>query len=206
MKWTSLFKKFFSWGRTTLGQQMKQETWKRVVSRVQPTGVLHLGNYHGAIKNWVSLQVTYDTFFFIIDLHVITLPYDVQELSRATREAAASYLACGLGPSKTSVFVQSHVRAHVELMWLLSSTTPIGWLNRMIQFNEKSRKVGNKNVGVALLTFPILMAYDILLYQSDLVPVGEDQLQYLELKRELSERGNYLYGERKWMKMGRHNF
>ncbi|GMH12413.1 hypothetical protein Nepgr_014254 [Nepenthes gracilis] len=175
---------------------------KRVVSGVQPTGALHLGNYLGAIKNWVSLQDNYDTFFFIVDLHAITLPYDAQELSRATRDAAASYLACGIDPSKASVFVQSHVRAHVELMWLLSSATPIGWLNRMIQFKEKSRKVGDENVGVALLTYPVLMASDILLYQSDFVPVGEDQKQHLELTRELAERVNYLYGGRKWKKMG----
>ncbi|GMH13887.1 hypothetical protein Nepgr_015728 [Nepenthes gracilis] len=202
MKWTSLFKKFFSRGRTALGRQMRQGTWKRVVFGVQPTGALHLRNYLGAIKNRVPLQDNYDTFFFIVDLHAIALPYDAQELSRATRDVAASYLACGTGPSKTSVFVQSHVRAHVGLMWLLSSATPIGWLNRMIQFKEKSHKVGDKNMGVALLTFPILMASDIFLYQPDFVPVSEDQLQHLELKRELAERGNYLYGERKWKKMG----
>ncbi|GMH23028.1 hypothetical protein Nepgr_024871 [Nepenthes gracilis] len=193
MKWTSLFKKFFSRGRTTLGQQMRQRTWKRIVSGVQPTGALHLMNYLGAIKIRVSLKDNYDTFFFIVDLHMITLPYDVQELSKATRDAATSSLACGIGPSNTSVFAQSQVRAHVELMWMLSSATPIGWLNRMIQFKEKSSKVGDKNVGVALLTFPILMAADILLYQSDFVLVGEDQPQHLELKRELAECGNYLF-------------
>ncbi|MBA0810584.1 hypothetical protein Gohar_002561, partial [Gossypium harknessii] len=131
---------------------------KRIVSGVQPTGAIHLGNYLGAIKTWIELQA--------------------------------------------SVFVQSHVRAHVELMWLLSSATPIGWLNRMIQFKEKSRKAGDENVGVALLTYPVLMASDILLYQSDLVPVGEDQKQHLELTRELAERVNYLYGGRKWKKLG----
>ncbi|KAH1245041.1 Tryptophan--tRNA ligase, chloroplastic/mitochondrial [Glycine max] len=147
---------------------------KRVVSGVQPTGSIHLGNYFGAIKNWVALQ--------------ITLPYDTQQLSKATRSTAAIYLACGVDPSKASVFVQSHVRAHVELMWLLSSTTPIGWLNKMIQFKEKSRKAGDEEVGVALLTYPVLMASDILLYQSDFVPVGEDQKQHLELTRDLAER------------------
>lgn len=175
---------------------------KRVVSGVQPTGMIHLGNYLGAIKNWILLQDTYETLFFIVDLHAITLPYDAVQLSKATRSTAAIYLACGVDTSKASVFVQSHVRAHVELMWLLSSTTPLGWLNRMIQFKEKSRKAGDENVGVALLTYPVLMASDILLYQSDLVPVGEDQKQHLELTRELAERVNFLFGGRKWKKMG----
>ncbi|MED6145483.1 Tryptophan--tRNA ligase, chloroplastic/mitochondrial [Stylosanthes scabra] len=175
---------------------------KRVVSGVQPTGSIHLGNYFGAIKNWVALQNTYDTLFFIVDLHAITLPYEAQQLSKASRSTAAIYLACGVDPSKASVFVQSHVRAHVELMWLLSSATPIGWLNKMIQFKEKSRKAGDEEVGVALLTYPVLMASDILLYQSDFVPVGEDQKQHLELTRDLAERVNYLYGGRKWKKLG----
>lgn len=175
---------------------------KRIVSGVQPTGSIHLGNYLGAIKNWIPLQNTYDTLFFIVDLHAITLPYDAQQLSKATRDTAAIYLACGVDTSKASVFVQSHVRAHAELMWLLSSATPIGWLNRMIQFKEKSRKAGDENVAVALLTYPVLMASDILLYQSDFVPVGEDQKQHLELTRELAERVNYLYGGRKWKKLG----
>ncbi|PON67856.1 Tryptophan-tRNA ligase [Parasponia andersonii] len=175
---------------------------KRIVSGVQPTGSIHLGNYLGAIKNWISLQNTYDTLFFIVDLHAITLPYDVQKLSKATRDTAAIYLACGIDTSKASVFVQSHVRAHAELMWLLSSATPVGWLSRMIQFKEKSRKAGDENVGVALLTYPVLMASDILLYQSDFVPVGEDQKQHLELTCELAERVNYLYGGRKWKKLG----
>lgn len=175
---------------------------KRIVSGVQPTGSIHLGNYLGAIKNWVSLQDTYETLFFIVDLHAITLPYDTRELSKATKDTAAIYLACGVDTSKASVFVQSHVRAHVELLWLLSSATPIGWLNRMIQFKEKSRKAGDENVGVALLTYPVLMASDILLYQSDFVPVGEDQKQHLELTRELAERVNHLYGGRKWKKLG----
>ncbi|KAM7490478.1 hypothetical protein LguiA_033399 [Lonicera macranthoides] len=175
---------------------------KRVVSGVQPTGSIHLGNYLGAIRNWIPLQDTYDTFFFIVDLHAITLQYDPKQLAKATKNTAAIYLACGVDTSKASVFVQSHVRAHVELMWLLCSTTPIGWLNKMIQFKEKSRKAGDGNVGVALLTYPVLMASDILLYQSDFVPVGEDQKQHLELTRDLAERVNYMYGGRKWKKLG----
>ncbi|KAM7259106.1 hypothetical protein ACFE04_014847 [Oxalis oulophora] len=175
---------------------------KRVVSGVQPTGTIHLGNYLGAIKNWISLQDTYETLFFIVDLHAVTLPYDTQQLSKATKDTAAIYLACGVDIAKASVFVQSHVRAHAELMWLLSSATPIGWLNKMIQFKEKSRKAGDENVGVGLLTYPVLMAADILLYQSDFVPVGEDQKQHLELTREIADRINYLYGGRRWKKLG----
>ncbi|KAL8171671.1 hypothetical protein V2J09_023475 [Rumex salicifolius] len=175
---------------------------KRVVSGVQPTGSLHLGNYLGAIKNWVALQEAYETFFFIVDLHAITLPHDTRELLKATRDTAAIYLACGIDPAKAAIFLQSHVHAHVELMWLLSSATPIGRLERMIQFKEKSRKTGDENVGAGLLTYPVLMAADILLYQSDLVPVGDDQKQHIELTRELAERVNYMYGGRKWKKLG----
>ncbi|KAK4792382.1 hypothetical protein SAY86_022817 [Trapa natans] len=175
---------------------------KRIVSGVQPTGSIHLGNYLGAIKNWIDLQNAYETLFFIVDLHAITLPYETQQLAKSTRDTAAIYLACGVDTTKASVFVQSHVRAHVELMWLLSSATPIGWLNKMIQFKEKSRKAGDENVGVALLTYPVLMASDILLYQSDFVPVGEDQKQHLELTREIAQRVNNLYGGRKWKKLG----
>ncbi|KAI5669159.1 hypothetical protein M9H77_19012 [Catharanthus roseus] len=185
-----------------VSEQTSSSLKKRVVSGVQPTGSIHLGNYLGAIKNWIELQNQYDTLFFIVDLHAITLLYDAQQLSKATKETAAIYLACGVDVSKASVFVQSHVPAHVELMWLLSSATPIGWLNKMIQFKEKSRKAGDENVGVALLTYPVLMASDILLYQSDFVPVGDDQKQHLELTRELAERVNYLYGGRKWKKLG----
>ncbi|CAH9082445.1 unnamed protein product [Cuscuta epithymum] len=175
---------------------------KRIVSGVQPTGSIHLGNYLGAIKNWIQLQDKHDTFFFIVDLHAITLPYDASHLLKATKDTAALYLACGVDPTKATVFVQSHVAAHVELMWLLSAATPIGWLNKMIQFKEISRKARDENVGVALLTYPVLMASDILLYQPDLVLVGEDQKQHLELTRELAERINYLYGGKKWKKLG----
>lgn len=177
---------------------------KRVVSGVQPTGSIHLGNYLGAIKNWVSLQDTYETFFFIVDLHAITLPYDAEQLSKTTRDAAAIYIACGIDTSKASVFAQSHVSAHAELTWLLNCVTPIGWLNKMIQFKEKSRKAGDENVGTGLLTYPVLMSSDILLYQCDLVPVGDDQKQHLELTRELAERVNFLFGGRKWKKLGGH--
>ncbi|XP_073301584.1 tryptophan--tRNA ligase, chloroplastic/mitochondrial isoform X2 [Primulina huaijiensis] len=156
---------------------------KRIVSGVQPTGSIHLGNYLGAIKNWIELQNTYETLFFIVDLHAITLPYDASQLSKATRDTAAIYLACGVDLSRGSIFVQSHVRAHVELMWLLSSASPIGWLNRMIQFKEKSRKTGDDNVGVALLTYPVLMASDILLYQmSKSAPSDQSRINLLDSK------------------------
>ncbi|CAA6671631.1 unnamed protein product [Spirodela intermedia] len=179
------------------------ENGKRVVSGVQPTGSVHLGIILVPLKiGSLSRLDTYETLFFIVDLHAITLQYDARQLSEATRSTAALYLACGVDTTKASVFVQSHVREHVELMWLLSSTTPIGWLNRMIQFKEKSLKAGDENVGVALLTYPVLMASDILLYQADFVPVGEDQKQHLELTRELADRVNYLYGGKKWKKLG----
>ncbi|KAL4524573.1 hypothetical protein Ndes2526A_g06693 [Nannochloris sp. 'desiccata'] len=178
------------------------ERRKRVLSGVQPTGSIHLGNYMGAIRNWVSLQETYDTFFMVVDLHAITLPHDPKELLHSTRSSAALYMACGIDPAKARVFVQSHVPAHAELAWMLSCVTPIGWLKKMIQFKEKSRKAGNEEVGTGLLTYPVLMAADILLYQSDLVPVGEDQRQHLELARDLAERTNYLFGGKKAKKMG----
>ncbi|CAI7915118.1 unnamed protein product [Closterium sp. NIES-53] len=174
---------------------------KRLVSGVQPTGSIHLGNYLGAIKNWIPLQDECDTFLFVVDLHAITLPHDVDDLSRSSRTAAAMYLACGVDPSKATVFVQSHVRAHAELTWLLSCTTPMSWLNKMIQFKEKARKAG-EDVGTGLLTYPLLMAADILLYQCDVVPVGEDQRQHLELTRDVAARVNNLYGGRKWKKRG----
>ncbi|CAI5469877.1 unnamed protein product [Closterium sp. Yama58-4] len=174
---------------------------KRLVSGVQPTGSIHLGNYLGAIKNWIPLQDECDTFLFVVDLHAITLPHDVDDLSRSSCTAAAMYLACGVDPSKATVFVQSHVRAHAELTWLLSCTTPMSWLNKMIQFKEKARKAG-EDVGTGLLTYPLLMAADILLYQCDVVPVGEDQRQHLELTRDVAARINNLYGGRKWKKRG----
>lgn len=177
------------------------EQRKRVLSGVQPTGKLHLGNYLGAIKNWVGLQETYDTFFCVVDLHAITVPHDPVELRASTRSMAATYIAAGIDPSHSTIFVQSHVAAHAELQWLLNCVTPIGWLNRMIQFKEKSRKQG-EDVRAGLLTYPVLMAADILLYQADLVPVGEDQKQHLELTRDIAERVNGLYGGKPWKKRG----
>ena len=175
---------------------------KRVLSGVQPTGSLHLGNYLGAIRNWVNLQDLYDTYFMVVDLHAITVPHDPKELQQSTRSSAALYMACGIDPAKARIFIQSHVTAHAELAWLLTCITPIGWLRKMIQFKEKSKKAGQEEVGTGLLTYPVLMAADILLYQADLVPVGEDQRQHLELARDLAERTNYLFGGKKAKKLG----
>ncbi len=172
-----------------------------MLSGVQPTGKLHLGNYMGAIKNWVPMQEDYDTFFCVVDLHAITVQHDPKDLRAATRNMAAAYLAAGIDPDRASIFVQSHVAAHAELSWLLECTTPMGWLQRMIQFKEKARKQG-EDVRAGLLTYPVLMAADILLYQADLVPVGDDQKQHLELTRDIAERINHLYGGKGWKKRG----
>ena len=159
----------------------------RVLSGVQPTGSLHLGNWLGAIRNWVQLQDSHDPFFCVVDLHAITVPHDPALLAEATRRTAALYLACGIDPQRSTVFVQSQVPAHSELTWLLNCVTPLNWLERMIQFKEKARKQGD-NVSVGLLDYPVLMAADILLYDADLVPVGEDQKQHLELARDIAQQ------------------
>ena len=159
----------------------------RVLSGVQPTGALHLGNWLGAIRNWVDLQESHDTFVCVVDLHAITVPHDPSRLAEDTRSTAALYLACGMDPKRCSVFVQSQVAAHSELCWLLNCVTPLNWLERMIQFKEKALKQGD-NVSVGLLDYPVLMAADILLYDADLVPVGEDQKQHLELARDIAQQ------------------
>jgi len=168
-------------------------TRKRVLSGVQPTGSLHIGNYFGSIANWVKLQGEYDGFFCVVDLHAITVPHDPATLAEHTRTVAALYLACGLDPAQSTIFVQSHIPAHSELTWLLNCVTPLNWVERMIQFKEKAIKQG-ENVGIGLLDYPVLMAADILLYQADVVPVGEDQKQHLELTRDIAMRVNGLYG------------
>ena len=167
----------------------------RVLSGVQPTGALHLGNWLGAIRNWVDLQESHDTFVCVVDLHAITVPHDPSRLAGDTRSTAALYLACGMDPKRCSVFVQSQVAAHSELCWLLNCVTPLNWLERMIQFKEKAVKQGD-NVSVGLLDYPVLMAADILLYDADLVPVGEDQKQHLELARDIAQqRINARFGD-----------
>lgn len=169
---------------------------QRVLSGVQPTGGLHLGNYLGAIRNWVEGQSQYDNYFFMADLHAITVPHNPKELSANTYSLAALYLACGLNLDHTTIFVQSHVPAHTELAWLFNCITPLNWLERMIQFKEKSVKQG-EDVSIGLLDYPVLQAADILLYQPDLVPVGEDQKQHLELTRDIAARINFQFGTQK---------
>lgn len=166
---------------------------QRVLSGVQPTGNLHLGNYLGAIRNWVEGQSEYDNFFCVVDLHAITVPHDPKTLAEDTLTIAALYLACGIDLQHATIFVQSHVSAHSELAWLLNCVTPLNWLERMIQFKEKAVKQG-ENVGVGLLDYPVLMAADILLYDADRVPVGEDQKQHLELTRDIATRVNDQFG------------
>jgi tryptophanyl-tRNA synthetase len=167
---------------------------QRVLSGVQPTGNLHLGNYLGAIRNWVEGQSQYENFFCVVDLHAITVPHDAANLAADTYKIAALYLACGISPETSSIFVQSHVSAHSELAWLLGCVTPLNWLDDMVQFKEKAIKQG-ENVGTGLLTYPVLMAADILLYDADKVPVGEDQKQHLELTRDIAARINYQFGK-----------
>ncbi|NET72382.1 MAG: tryptophan--tRNA ligase [Sphaerospermopsis sp. SIO1G2] len=167
---------------------------QRVLSGVQPTGNLHLGNYLGAIRNWVEIQDQYENFFCVVDLHAITVPHNPATLAADTYTIAALYLACGIDLQHSNIFVQSHVSAHSELSWLLNCITPLNWLQDMIQFKEKAVKQG-ENVGAGLLTYPVLMAADILLYQADKVPVGEDQKQHLELTRDIVNRFNYQFAK-----------
>ena len=159
----------------------------RVLSGVQPTGALHLGNWLGAIRNWVELQNTHDTYVCVVDLHAITVPHDPAKLAEHSLGTAALYLACGMDPERCAIFIQSQVAAHSELCWLLNCVTPLNWLERMIQFKEKAVKQGD-NVSGGLLDYPVLMAADILLYDADLVPVGEDQKQHLELARDIAQQ------------------
>lgn len=169
---------------------------QRILSGVQPTGNLHLGNYFGAIRNWVEIQDQFDNYFCVVDLHAITAPHNPATLANDTYTIAALYLACGIDLQYSSIFVQSHVSAHSELTWLLNCITPMNWLTDMIQFKEKAIKQG-ENVGVGLLDYPVLMAADILLYNADKVPVGEDQKQHLELTRDITDRFNHLFGKGK---------
>ncbi|GAA6619951.1 tryptophan--tRNA ligase [Scytonema sp. NUACC26] len=167
---------------------------QRVLSGVQPTGNLHLGNYLGAIRNWVEIQNQYDNFFCVVDLHAITVPHNPATLASDSYTIAALYLACGIDLSHSTIFIQSHVSAHSELTWLLNCITPLNWLEDMIQFKEKAVKQG-ENVNTGLLDYPVLMASDILLYQADKVPVGEDQKQHLELTRDIVNRFNHMFAK-----------
>jgi tryptophanyl-tRNA synthetase len=165
----------------------------RIFSGIQPTGAKHLGNYIGAIRNYVSTQEKGDAFFCIVDLHSISVDYDPDELRESTLSLAALLFAAGLDPDRSTVFVQSHVSAHAEAAWLLGSVTSFGELRRMTQFKDKGDK--QEFVSAALFTYPVLQAGDILLYQTDLVPIGDDQRQHLELSRDVAERFNSRYGE-----------
>jgi tryptophanyl-tRNA synthetase len=165
----------------------------RVLSGVQPTGQLHIGNYLGALKNWAAIQGQYESIFCIVDLHAITVYQNPAELASKIRETAALFIASGIDPQQSSIIVQSTVPGHSELCWLLTCVTPLGWLNRMTQFKAKSEK--QDTVGSGLLQYPVLMTADILLYQASVVPVGEDQSQHLELARDIAQRFNSLYGD-----------
>lgn len=167
---------------------------KRIFSGAQPTGNLHIGNYLGALRNWVDLQHDYESFFCVVDLHAITIPQDPAKLAAKTKEVARIYLAAGIDPNVSTIFVQSDVKEHAELAWVVNCVVRISELERMTQFKDKAKKQ-RENVLAGLLTYPALMAADILLYQTDLVPVGQDQRQHLELTRDVAERFNRDFGE-----------
>ena len=177
-------------------QNPSTESRQRVLSGIQPTAdSYHLGNYLGALKQWIELQNNYDAFYFIPDLHAITVDQDPEELRHRTVAGAAQLIALGIDPAKSTLFVQSHVPQHAELTWVLNCLTGFGEASRMTQFKDKSAKQGTDRATVGLFTYPVLMAADILLYKPQLVPVGEDQRQHLELTRTLAERFNSRYGE-----------
>src|SRR5215471_6391921 len=165
----------------------------RVLSGIQPSGTLHLGNYLGALRPWAAQQEDKENYFCIADMHAINDVQNPETLRRLSREAAAVYIAAGLDPFKSVIFVQSHVRAHAECCWILNCVTPLGWLERMTQFKAKAAQ--RESVSTGLLDYPVLQAADILLYDADEVPVGEDQKQHVELARDIAQRFNYLYGE-----------
>ncbi|MEL7059310.1 MAG: tryptophan--tRNA ligase [Acidobacteriota bacterium] len=166
---------------------------RRVFSGIQPTGDLHLGNYLGAIRHWVEGQDARENFICVVDLHAITIHQPPAELRQHVRHVTAMLLAAGIDPARTTLFVQSHVRAHAEGSWLLSCIAPLGWLQRMTQYKDKSAK--QESVSTGLLTYPVLQAADILFYDAHEVPVGEDQKQHIELARDIAQRFNHLYGE-----------
>lgn len=164
----------------------------RIFSGIQPSGELHIGNWLGAVQNWVNLQQRYECIYCVVDLHAVTMKYERESLAPRTREMAIGLLASGIDPERAVLFVQSHVPEHSELQWLLNTVTPIGELERMTQFKDKSQRV--ESIPAGLLNYPVLMAADILLYRADLVPVGEDQTQHLELTREIARKWNGEFG------------
>jgi len=172
---------------------------KRILSGIQPTSQIHIGNYFGAVKNWVNLQNNYDCFFCVVDLHAITMPYQPEELKKNTFDMYVALLSCGIDPHKATLFVQSMVPEHTELMWLINCVTSFGELGRMTQFKDKTQLIqesAKENfISAGLFNYPILQAADILIYKADLVPVGKDQEQHLELSRNIAMRFNHLFGE-----------
>ena len=174
----------------------------RIFSGIQPTGTIHIGNYIGAIKNWVTLTETYDCVFSIVDYHAITIDYDVETFQKSIMNAARTLIACGLDPEKCRLFIQSRVIEHTELTWILNCITPLGDLERMTQFKDKSKQ-HRENINVGLLDYPVLQAADIMLYKSTAVPVGEDQIQHIEFTRRIARRFNAKFGktfpEPKWL-------
>ncbi|MEI7621142.1 MAG: tryptophan--tRNA ligase [Candidatus Moraniibacteriota bacterium] len=168
---------------------------KRIFSGIQPSGNLHLGNYLGAIANWVKLQDEFESIFCVVDLHAITVPQDPEMLRQKTLEIAKIYLAAGIDPEKSTIFVQSQVSEHAELAWVLNTIAKIADLDKMTQFKDKSQKGGRETSGVGLYAYPVLMAADIILYDTEIVPVGEDQKQHVELARDLARRFNKKFGE-----------
>lgn len=169
----------------------------RIFSGMQPTGALHIGNYLGALRNWAEIQYDYEPIFCIVDQHAITVPQDPKTLRESCEQVAALYLAAGLDPKHSAVFVQSQIPSHVELAWIFTCTVPFGWLSRMTQFKAKTLQAdaGQDPVGTGLFLYPVLMAADILLYQAKAVPVGDDQSQHMELTRNIAQRFNKLYGK-----------
>ncbi len=167
----------------------------RVLSGIQPDFGLHLGNYLGALRNWARDQDRYENYFCIVDLHALTRHPDPERLRALTLELAGMYIACGLDPARCEIFVQSHVTAHSQMCWILETITPMGWLERMTQFKAQSEAQGVERVNAGVFTYPVLMAADILLYDADFVPVGEDQRQHIELTRDLAQRLNSQRGD-----------
>jgi tryptophanyl-tRNA synthetase len=167
----------------------------RVLSGIQPDFSLHLGNYLGALRNWARDQDKYENYFCIVDLHALTQHPDPDRLRSLTLELAALYIACGLDPARCEIFVQSHVPAHTQLCWILETLTPMGWLDRMTQFKARSQAQGRERINTGVFTYPVLQAADILLYDADFVPVGEDQRQHIELCRDLAQRLNSQRGD-----------
>ena len=166
---------------------------KRIFSGIQPTGEIHLGNYVGAIRNWVTLTDEYDCVFCVVDYHAITVEYEISEFRKRAIETALILLACGLSPEKCKIFVQSHVPEHTELAWIFNCVTPIGELERMTQFKDKSKQ-HRANINMGLMDYPVLQAADILIYKAGFVPVGEDQVQHIELSREVARKFNARFG------------